>query len=321
MAGLPAPVPALTAFTLSLDAPDQMRAEAAKNAHRPLLKIKLGTPDDMHRLAAVRAGAPKARIIIDANEGWTPEIYTDLAPHLERMGVALVEQPLPAGADEMLAEIARPIPVCADESCHDRASLAAMGLLAALCVFAGLFPGLILDALAPVASQLTGAHVPAQAGQPWLTLTPVAATRSTYNGLLVAVFIALSGWLAAALVHRLASRDVRRGPAWDCGFPNIDPITQYGAGSFAQPIRRTLGTVLLRARESVDMPEPGHLRPARHEVSYEDPAWLTLYAPVARAVNAAATYANRFQFLTIRRYLSLVFASLILLLTGLTLWH
>ena len=203
----------------------------------------------------------------------------------------------------------------------DRASLTAMGLLAGLCVFAGLFPGLILDALAPVASLVTGAHVPAQAGQPWLTLTPVAATRSTYNGLLVAVFIALSGWLAAALVHRFASREVRRGAAWDCGFPNADPITQYGAGSFAQPIRRTLGTVLLHARESVDMPEPGDLRPARHEVSYADPAWLTLYAPVARAVNAAATYANRFQFLTIRRYLSLVFASLIVLLTGLTLWH
>ncbi|MBI1220549.1 MAG: dipeptide epimerase [Rhodobacteraceae bacterium] len=124
MAGLPAPGPMLTAFTLSLDDPDKMRAEAAKNAHRPLLKIKLGTPDDMARLAAVRAGAPKSRIIVDANEGWTTEIYADLAPHLERLGVALVEQPLPAGADEMLAEIARPIPVCADESCHDRASLA-----------------------------------------------------------------------------------------------------------------------------------------------------------------------------------------------------
>ncbi len=124
MAGLPVPGPMLTAFTLSLDDPDRMRAEAAKHAHRPLLKIKLGTPDDMHRLAAVRAGAPKARIIVDANEGWTVDIYLDLVPHLERLGVALVEQPLPAGADEMLAEIARPIPVCADESCHDRASLA-----------------------------------------------------------------------------------------------------------------------------------------------------------------------------------------------------
>ncbi len=123
IAGLPAPGPVLTAFTLSLDDPDRMRAEAVKNAHRPLLKIKLGTPDDMARLAAVRAGAPRARIIVDANEGWTTEIYADLAPHLQRLGVALVEQPLPAGADEMLAEIARPVPVCADESCHDRQSL------------------------------------------------------------------------------------------------------------------------------------------------------------------------------------------------------
>ena len=123
LAGLPAPGPMLTAFTLSLDEPDRMRAAAARHAHRSLLKIKLGTPDDMARLAAVRAGAPNARIIVDANEGWTAEIYADLAPHLARMGVALVEQPLPAGADEMLAEIARPIPVCADESCHDRHSL------------------------------------------------------------------------------------------------------------------------------------------------------------------------------------------------------
>ncbi|AMY70820.1 N-acetyl-D-Glu racemase DgcA [Frigidibacter mobilis] len=122
--GLPAPGPMITAYTLSLDEPEKMRAQAAKNAHRPLLKIKLGTPDDMARLAAVRAGAPGTPIIVDANEGWTTEIYKDLAPHLIRMGVKLVEQPLPAGADEMLAEIERPLPVCADESCHDRHSLA-----------------------------------------------------------------------------------------------------------------------------------------------------------------------------------------------------
>ncbi len=123
VAGLPAPGPEITAYTLSLDSPDNMRAAAAKNAHRPLLKIKLGTPDDMPRLEAVRAGAPEARIIVDANEGWTAEVYADLAPHLLRLGVAMVEQPLPAGEDDMLAEIARPLPVCADESCHDRASL------------------------------------------------------------------------------------------------------------------------------------------------------------------------------------------------------
>jgi L-alanine-DL-glutamate epimerase-like enolase superfamily enzyme len=123
LAGLPEPGPEITAFTLSLDTPDNMRAAAARNAHRPLLKIKLGTPDDMARLEAVRAGAPGARIIVDANEGWTAEVYADLAPHLVRLGVALVEQPLPAGQDDMLAEIERPLPVCADESCHDRASL------------------------------------------------------------------------------------------------------------------------------------------------------------------------------------------------------
>ena len=103
-----------------------MRASAAKHAHRPLLKIKLGTPDDMARLEAVRAGAPDARIIVDANEGWSAEVYSELAPHLVRLGVAMVEQPMPAGQDDMLAEIARPLPVCADESCHDRASLPAL---------------------------------------------------------------------------------------------------------------------------------------------------------------------------------------------------
>ena len=119
---LPAPKPEITAYTLSLDNPDKMQAQAAQNAHRPLLKIKLGTPDDMARLEAVRRGAPDSAIIVDANEGWTAEVYADLAPHLLRLGVKMVEQPLPAGADDMLAEIARPLPVCADESCHDRAS-------------------------------------------------------------------------------------------------------------------------------------------------------------------------------------------------------
>lgn len=126
LAGLPAPLPQTTAYTLSLDTPDKMQAQAAKNASRPLLKIKLGTAEDMARLEAVRRGAPAARIIVDANEGWDTDVYSDLAPHLVRLGVELVEQPLPAGADNMLAEIERPLPVCADESCHDRASLPAL---------------------------------------------------------------------------------------------------------------------------------------------------------------------------------------------------
>ena len=123
LAGLTAPGPEITAYTLSLAEPDAMEASARKNAHRPLLKIKLGTPDDMPRLEAVRRGAPDARIIVDANEGWSAEVYADLAPHLVRLGVALVEQPLPAGEDDALIGMERPVPVCADESCHDRSSL------------------------------------------------------------------------------------------------------------------------------------------------------------------------------------------------------
>ncbi|SDI86998.1 N-acetyl-D-Glu racemase DgcA [Aliiruegeria lutimaris] len=123
LAGLSAPGPLITAYTLSLDTPEAMQASAAENAHRPLLKIKLGTPDDMPRLEAVRAGAPASKIILDANEGWTAEIYAELAPHLLRLGVAMVEQPLPAGADDGLLGLERPVPLCADESVHDRATL------------------------------------------------------------------------------------------------------------------------------------------------------------------------------------------------------
>ncbi|MCF6234097.1 MAG: dipeptide epimerase [Rhodobacteraceae bacterium] len=126
LAGLAKPGPEITAYTLSLDTPEKMRDQAAKHAFRPLLKIKLGTPDDMARLEAVRAGAPDVRIIVDANEGWSPEIYTDLAPHLQHLGVVLVEQPLPAGQDGALIDMQRPVPVCADESCHDRDSLAGL---------------------------------------------------------------------------------------------------------------------------------------------------------------------------------------------------
>ena len=126
IAGLSRPGPEITAFTLSLEDAAAMEAQAREHAHRPLLKIKLGTPDDMPRLEAVRRGAPTSRIIIDANEGWTAEVYADLAPHLLGLGVELVEQPLPAGDDEALRDIARPLPVCADEACHDRASLAAL---------------------------------------------------------------------------------------------------------------------------------------------------------------------------------------------------
>ncbi|TPW27765.1 N-acetyl-D-Glu racemase DgcA [Pararhizobium mangrovi] len=128
LAGLEAPKPVVTAFTLSLDAPEAMQAAAEKNAHRPLLKVKLGGEGrmDLNRLRAVRGGAPDARLIIDANEGWSATDYELLAPEFLGLGVTMVEQPLPAGKDEALEGIARPLPVCADESCHDRATLDAL---------------------------------------------------------------------------------------------------------------------------------------------------------------------------------------------------
>ena len=123
LAGLPAPGPVITAYTLSLAPPDEMRAKAAENAHRPLLKIKLGGEGDMERLRAVREGAPEARIIVDANEGWDADGYARIAPVVLELGVEMVEQPLPAGQDAPLEGMDRPLPVCADEACHDRASL------------------------------------------------------------------------------------------------------------------------------------------------------------------------------------------------------
>ncbi len=123
LAGMQMPKKALTAFTLSLDEPENMLKQAKYNSNRPLLKIKLGTPNDMPRLEAVRLGAPNSEIIVDANEGWNAETYTKLAPDLVRLGVKLVEQPLPANQDDALIGLPRPLPICADESCHDRSSL------------------------------------------------------------------------------------------------------------------------------------------------------------------------------------------------------
>ena len=123
IAGIQAPEQKITAYTLSLDEPENMFKQAQKNSNRPLLKIKLGTQNDMPRLEAVRKGAPNSEIIVDANEGWDAELYSQLAPELVRLGVKLVEQPLPADQDGDLIGLPRPLPICADESCHDRKSL------------------------------------------------------------------------------------------------------------------------------------------------------------------------------------------------------
>lgn len=121
------PGPLTTAFTLSLADPDAMGAQARANAHRPVLKIKVGgAGDDIARMRAVVAGAPQSRIIVDANEGWTEANLRENLQAAASLGIALVEQPLPAGRDDMLAAIDRPVPVCADESLHTVEGLAAL---------------------------------------------------------------------------------------------------------------------------------------------------------------------------------------------------
>jgi formate hydrogenlyase subunit 3/multisubunit Na+/H+ antiporter MnhD subunit len=202
----------------------------------------------------------------------------------------------------------------------DAFSLAAMFFLAALCLVAGILPGLFIDALAPVSSALIGERMPVQIGAQWLAIVPIAASRSSYDGLLVFLFMVISGTLAAFAIHRLASDRLRRAPAWDCGYPDASPVTQYTAMSFAEPIRRVFGTVVFHAREHVDMPPPGDTRPARLTVELHDLIWEALYAPLVVGIGVAADRFNRLQFLTIRQFLTLVFCTLVILLLVLAIW-
>ena len=202
----------------------------------------------------------------------------------------------------------------------DRFSLATMFFLAALCLLAGVVPGLFIDALAPVSLALIGERMPAQIGAQWLSIVPIAASRSSYDGLLVFLFMTISGSLAAYAIHRLASNRLRRAPAWDCGYPDASPATQYTAMSFVQPIRRVFGTLVFRAREVGEMPPPGDLRPARLTIELSDPVWDAFYAPIAAGIGVTADRLNRLQFLTIRQFLSLVFSALVILLLVLAVW-
>jgi hydrogenase-4 component B len=210
----------------------------------------------------------------------------------------------------------------AAEAAHevDRYSLSAMFILATLCLLAGILPGLVIDALAPITVEILGGAMPIQANEPWLSIVPIAESRSSYNGLLVMVFITISASSAVYFIHRFASHALRRGPAWGCGFSDPTPAAQYSAGGFAQPIRRVFGTAVFRARDYVEMPQPGDVGPARLKIELHDPIWETIYSPIAGAVRFSAEWLNRLQFLTIRQYLSLVFATLVTLLLVLAIW-
>ena len=145
--------------------------------------------------------------------------------------------------------------------------------------------------------------------------------RSSYNGLILMVFVLWSALLATWGIRGLASRRTRRAIPWGCGYPEASPNTQYSAGSLAQPIRRVFASVLFGARETVDMPRPGDLRPAHHRLLLRDPVWDTLYKPLAAAVQWTAGVVNLARYLSIRQDICMVYAALILLLGVLALWQ
>lgn len=118
LAGVAAPKPLVTAYTISLDTAEKMGAQAKANAARPLMKLKLTGEGDLERVAAVKDNAPGATLIVDANEGWSIDMVEPFSARLKELGVAMIEQPLPASDDDALANVAHPIPLCADESAH-----------------------------------------------------------------------------------------------------------------------------------------------------------------------------------------------------------
>jgi len=196
----------------------------------------------------------------------------------------------------------------------------AMFAWAGFCVLFGIFPALAIDALGPAVQSMLNSRLPPQLEIPWFLLIPIAGSRSSYDGLLVFIFIAASALLTVMAIHSLASRAIRRGPIWDCGFPDATPLAQYSAGSFAQPIRRVFGTLVFHAREKVTMPSPGDTAPAHFHVELRDPAWDRIYTPIKSAISFVAERLNLLQFLTIRRYLTLVFLTLVGLLLVLAIW-
>jgi hydrogenase-4 component B len=191
--------------------------------------------------------------------------------------------------------------------------LAPMAGFAAVCTLVGILPQSVLGLLRYVTDLLLPAS-PALALSDWLWLAPLGPDHSSYSGGVILLAVTFLASLLVLAIHRLASDRLRRAPAWDCGFPDPRPETQYTASSFAQPIRRIFGSVVFTARERIDMPPPAATRAAHIEIRLRDPVWSGIYAPTARGVNFLADRLNVLQFQTIRRYLSLMFAALVLLL-------
>ena len=192
----------------------------------------------------------------------------------------------------------------------------AMGGLAGLCILGGLFGSVLAQALTPLLRELVGNGLPnAGSGPTPFSLIAFDPSRSIYDAPVIALFVAIASATTLLVVHRLSARRTRRGPAWDCGFPDPSPAIQYTASSFSQPLRRVYGAMAFAARETVAMPPPGDTRPARFSVVVVDFVWNVAYAAPGRAVLRLSEQLNALQFLSIRRYLVLMFAALVILLS------
>jgi hydrogenase-4 component B len=199
--------------------------------------------------------------------------------------------------------------------------IVAIGFPAVLCVLGGLFGGFTAYAIGPLLMAFTGTELTELANGPTrLSLVAFDQARSIYDAPTIALFVAISSIATMLFVHLVSNRRTRRAPAWDCGYPDASPATQYTASSFSQPLRRVYNGIVLGAAESLDMPPPGDLGPARFSVRYQDYAWRSLYAAPAAGLLTLATRFNAFQFLTIRRYLVLMFCTLIALLIVTAAW-
>ncbi|HSK38677.1 MAG TPA: hydrogenase 4 subunit B, partial [Arenibaculum sp.] len=193
--------------------------------------------------------------------------------------------------------------------------LAAMAVPASLCVLIGILPKLAIALVEPVNRFILGAGIldPGAAGG-LLRLEPASAFGNSYSGFIVLAVTALLSVLLVAGIHRHAGNRTRRSIPWGCGFADPTPAAQYTPSGFAQPLRRVFGTLAFAARESVDIPAPGETRPARFVLRLRDPAWDLVYTPVVRAVGWVGRRVNALQFLTIRRYLTMMFFALVVVL-------
>ncbi|PKU26165.1 hydrogenase 4 subunit B [Telmatospirillum siberiense] len=189
----------------------------------------------------------------------------------------------------------------------------AMAVPAFFCLCLGVFPVTVTSGIATAVEPLVRVKLPAaMLGWPWLS--PVSLTAGSYSATMVLLTGAALMVTTLLVVHHFGTRKIRRFPLWDCGHPEDIVNAQYSADSFAQPLRRVFGSVVFRAREEVEMPPPGEMVPARFSVTMIDPVWTGLYLRIVRIVDAIADRVNVLQFLTVRRYLLMMFLTLVLLL-------